>query len=86
MGARITALEFAEWYVYMSREELHPHNDRIRHAELRAAVYTGPAKPPNAAGWSFTDVMDEQAWPAPEQVEAPVSMAEQIALLNRMAR
>jgi hypothetical protein len=83
----MSALEFGEWFVYLSREELLPEAERIRHAQLRAAVYTGPAKAPDAArGWSYTDLTEPNAWPPIAPPMPPKSIAQQVAELNGMRK
>lgn len=82
----MSALEFGEWFVYLSREELLPEAERIRHAQLRAAVYTGPAKAPTARGWSYADLTEPNAWPPIAAPEPPKSIAQQVAELNGRRR
>lgn len=85
LGRRMSAQEFREWFVYMSREQLQPEFERIRHAQLRADLLTGPAVPPaGQGGWSYTEFVDLDPWaPEPEPLTT-VSLREQVEALNRL--
>lgn len=81
----MSAQEFAEWFVYLSHEELLPVAERIRHAQMRATVFNaGGVKPPRGrAAWSFEDFMQVDAWPEPQPAIVQLPLAQQIALWNR---
>jgi hypothetical protein len=84
----MSAEEFAEWFVYMSHEELLPEVERIRHAQSRATVLTagGVTAPRGRGGWGLGDLMSLDAWPEPKAAVAELPLAEQIAQLNRRFR
>lgn len=79
----MSAQEFGEWFVYMTREQLHPENDRIRHAQLRSDVLSGPATPVGRKQWDLSDFMELDAWPMPRDDQPEVPLREQIETLNR---
>ena len=85
LGGRMSAQEFGEWFVYMSREQLHPEIERIRHAQLRADIRSGPSTPAfRQGGWEYTDFVDLDAWaPEPEPTDMP-SLRDQVETLNRL--
>ncbi len=80
----MSAQEFAEWFVYMSHEELLPDVERIRHAQLRAAVFTagGVKSPRGQGGWSFGDFMSLDAWPESQTAIPKLPLVKQVAHLN----
>lgn len=80
----MSAEEFAEWFAFMTHEELLPVVDRIRHAQVRAAVLTagGVKSPRGQGGWALGDLMPLEAWPEPKPSIDRLPLAEQIAQLN----
>lgn len=79
----MSAQEFAEWFVFLSREELLPSAERIRSAQLRAAVLTGPAKAPRGrGGWSHNDLIDTDVWREAQTAVPAAPLSQQIAALN----
>lgn len=82
----MSAMEFEEWFVYLSHEGRLPSADRLRHGETMAAIYnSGDLRPQGSQrNWAASDFFDADVWTAaapPE--EAPASLAQQVAFLNR---
>lgn len=91
LGARLSAREFAEWQIIFQREQLHPSFERLRHAQLLAAVLTGASKRKGGKAWSPSDFMPVDSWaptvPAALLVKKPkLSDAERMMALHKGGR
>lgn len=80
--------EFEEWSVMFSAEELHPAADRIRHAQLLAALHNGPLTRRAKKLWGATEFLHDR-WEAPKDKPrrlTPAQVAAQVASFNAMRR
>lgn len=81
----MSAQEFGEWITYFEREQLHPAAQRLRHAQLLAAVSNGAMTRRDGAHWAASHFLPPDPWappePEPEQ-PSPQQLAEQVAALN----
>ena len=79
----MSAMEFAQWFVYMTHEELLPEVDRLRHAQLLAATHTGAVVNTSKQPWTAEDFTDINVWPSSEEVVASTqTLADQVAFFN----
>ena len=82
----MSAQEFGEWMVFLEREQLMPEAERLRHAQLLAALHNGPLTRNDGAMWTFAQLLPPPAW-APPQASAPPTLtpgqlAAQVAAIN----
>lgn len=75
-------MEFAEWQCMFAKEGWHPGFARLRHAQLLAATYTGPAKPRNGAGHRASDFMPADPWAPPPAPPTAATLAAQVEWIN----
>lgn len=86
LGKRMSAAEFAEWQVFFAHEQLHPFIAQMRHAQLLAAIYTGPAKPSDGEkGHRAVNFMAKDPWlppPPPRPQPTIEELRAQVAAIN----
>lgn len=58
----MSAREFAQWCAWMAAERIGPAWDRLRHAQLLAAVYGGPAERKGGGTFKPADFMGPDPW------------------------
>ena len=78
LGRRISAQEFAEWQIVFAHEQLHPGVWRMRHAQVMAALYTGPATRKGGGQWRAGDFMSDEPW-RPRHVSRKPTTGAQVA-------
>lgn len=70
--ATLSAQEFVRWSLWLHAEQVGPHWDRLRHAELMAAVHNGTnVKHRESRPFSALDFFLADPWAPPP---APVAM------------
>jgi hypothetical protein len=79
----MSAQEFGEWKAMFTAEELHPAADRLRHAQLIAAVHTGEIHRKDKRPWTAADFMDSDPWAVREPAAQP-SIEAQVASINKL--
>lgn len=81
LAATLSAREFARWALWMHAEQVGPHWDRLRHAELMAAAHNGTnVKHRDARPFSALDFFTADPWSPPP---APMTMtAEQVRQMH----
>jgi hypothetical protein len=83
----MSAEEFAEWSVMFTAEELHPAADRMRHAQLLAAMQNGQLTRKSKKLWTAGDFMRDPWAPAPvKKTLSPAQVAAQVASFNASRR
>lgn len=78
------ASEFGEWMVWFSREQVHPHATRLRHAQLLAAAANGALTRPGKQLFAAAEFLADP-WAPPEPPPEPLtaaSVAAQVDALN----
>lgn len=79
----MSAQEFGEWRATFTAEDLHPAADRLRHAQLIAAIHNGEWKRQDKRPWAASDFMLADPWAEPE-VPPKVSVVDQVNAINRL--
>jgi len=79
----MSAQEFEEWKVYCRHEQLHPGVDRLRHAQLLAAISQGEIRRRGGKAWTAGDFMKAAPWQPPPLPSARLSAAKQIKAMSR---
>ncbi len=64
-------------------EELHPAADRLRHAQIIAAIHNGEIRRKNKLPWTASDFMQQDPW-AVQEPEAQPSLESQVDAINRL--
>lgn len=76
----MSAEEFGEWKAIFSKEQLYPADDRMRHAQLIAALHNGALIKRDKTTWQAAQFMDAEPWQiVQEAAEAAPPTAQQIA-------
>lgn len=76
----MSAEEFGEWKAIFSKEQLHPAAERMRHAQLMAALHNGALRKHDKTNWSAAQFMGVDPWEIVEEAtEAAPATPEQIA-------
>lgn len=76
----MSAEEFGEWKAIFSKEQLHPDAERMRHAQLLAALHNGALVKRDKTTWQAVQFMGGNPWEiAEEATEAAPPTPEQIA-------
>lgn len=81
----MTSEEFTEWSVMFSAEELHPSAERMRHAQLVAALHNGPVPRVDKRRWKANDFLSnpwETPAPAAKRRLTASQIATQVASIN----
>jgi hypothetical protein len=83
----MSAEEFGEWQAMFTREQLHPAAERMRHAQLLAAIHNGELRKHDKSLWSASQFIDLEPWRFAEQESEPVQptaqqLAAQVASIN----
>jgi hypothetical protein len=83
LGKRMSAEEFGEWKAFYAAEDLYPAAQRLRHAQLVAAIHNGELRRQDKRLWSASDFMLTDPW-APPPVVPEVSVADQVNAINSL--
>ncbi len=83
----MSAEEFGEWQVMFTREQLHPAAERMRHAQLLAAIHNGELRKHDKTLWSASQFIDLEPWRIQEEViemaqPTAQQLAAQVAAIN----
>lgn len=83
----MSAEEFGEWQAMFTREQLHPAADRLRHAQLLAAIQNGALRKPDKTLWQAAQFLSPDPWakqsaPAEAPQLTPQQLAAQVASIN----
>lgn len=76
----MSALEFSHWCTWMSRERVGPAWDRLRHAEILAAIYNGASTRAGGGAFGPADFLPPDPWQEP--AAAPSTKEEEARLLR----
>jgi hypothetical protein len=83
----MSAEEFAEWFVMFTAEELHPSADRLRHAQMLAALHNGPLTRRGKRLWAPSEFLrDPWEQPKPKVRPSRAQIAAQVAQANAIRR
>jgi hypothetical protein len=83
----VSAEEFAEWSEMFSAEELHPNAERVRHAQLLAALANGELRHPSKKMFAAQDFMrDPWKKPEPKVRLTAAQVAAQVSSINASRR
>lgn len=82
LGERMSAEEFGEWQVMFTKEQLHPAADRLRHAQLLAAIHNGELRKADKTRWAASQFLGTDPWQINDQGEE----AEQQPTAEQLAR
>ena len=75
----VSAREFAHWVRWMEDEQVGPEWDRLRYAQLLAAIYTGPSQRVGGGAFKAADFMPQRARSAAQDARTPEEIAAQLA-------
>lgn len=73
----MTAAEFNAWCLWMDAERVGPMWDRIRHAQLQAAIYQGASEREGGGNFTVQDFLPPDPFAEPAQ-EDPEAVAERL--------
>jgi hypothetical protein len=79
----MSAEEFGEWKAFYAAEDLYPAAQRLRHAQLVAAIHNGELQRQDKRLWSATDFMPPDPW-APPPAALEVSVVDQANAINSL--
>ncbi|MBL0918043.1 MAG: hypothetical protein IBJ14_05030 [Hydrogenophaga sp.] len=84
LGREMSAEEFLEWQVMYQAEGLTPGAQRLRHAQLLAAMHNGPLGRRDKTLWKPGQFVSSDPWRRAAVVAAPTaeSIAAQVAAIN----
>lgn len=66
----MTAAEFNAWVLWMDAERIGPKWDRIRHAQLQAAIYQGASTREGGGNFEAADFLPPDPFEAPAEEDA----------------
>lgn len=75
----MSAREFSHWCIWMSRERVGPAWDRLRHAEILAAIYNGATTRAGGGAFGPADFLPPDPW---QVSELPTTKEEEARLLR----
>lgn len=82
----MSAQEFARWQVWMHAEQVGPAYDRLRHAELMAAVHNGACSKVGGGAFGAADFMAPDPWQPSETSDEPAAPADKARIRAELKR
>lgn len=84
----MSAKEFGEWNTLFALEGLSLAAERLRHAQLLAAVHNGPLTRQDKSLWRAADLLPPDPWAPQEESDTspptPAQLAAQVDHINRL--
>lgn len=79
----MSGLEFAEFVAFIRAEEATEAHDRLRHAQLLAALHNGPLVRNDKRLFTTADFLEPDPWAPAEPEDLGMSPAAGAAIFNR---